>query len=542
MSLKVTKDLINDRFDLVDEFDYSGESYPGAATQMGIKFKIIDPSGTTHYINTSTTAYDIYPDSDTQFTGASLPTDGNGNILQGDYQIIMTRDYVDVNGEFVENKDVVTYNYTYRFTTPTAQLSITVNYFTPVITSEDTTNYSVNGILPTHNRTNQIIFPQVLDPVPSPVSGSGPSVSTNDVYTDTGGLTYTFNLENYVTYELANEVTETLSAETSTDPLYVLAEVAKNTTTIVESPAYICQVYCALKKLMDRYESVKCGNSQGNLADIRSDIIVASAYMTLMRSAYECGKTSHAIEFKNAILKLTGSTEDCDCCDGEGPQLVQGLGGQGGHTIVEGVNGQTVVEFDGDSTYTVGLSDQVMDAIAGLDINIQSSSLDVSSTVVNGQTIWTINVQSQYRADQLDVILEFDMTPAGLPTVSIVDQSLKGDTFQEVTIGGGNSFFNYPSYISGFSDYEFFPALFDLENFIDGGGNAEFYPEAEIVHQTRTDGQFYDTNYQIEAMIQAYDNNSAVLRLRRADGASISGAMLEALAPIKFRVKLTFTA
>jgi len=200
---KTTFNLNTNKIILDDEDDYSGViSLPGASA-IGVNYTIVSPSGTTIHSNTSTTDYDCYPLTDTEFEGA-LQTDSAGNALQGTYTVTKKVYYVDGNGDFVAFWNEVESTIILNFTAPTAVVTPTVDYYSPLLSATDETNYTVNGVTyNTIDRTLSIIPSNAIAPPASTVTSTGSYVSTSTFYGEEGGLEYTFKLEATLTYNFA---------------------------------------------------------------------------------------------------------------------------------------------------------------------------------------------------------------------------------------------------------------------------------------------------------------------------------------------------
>src|SRR5690606_10243889 len=181
--------------------DYSGAVYPVGADAIGVNYTIVSPSGITIHNGTSTTDFDCYPLDETEFGSTNLPTDAANNILQGQYSVVKKIYYVDSSGDVVEYWKSESYIVNLSFTAPTAVVTPLIDYYSPLLSATDSTNYTVNGV------SNQSITRslQIIPPTPlgSATTTTGAYVSTATFYGADGGIQYFFTLESTLTYDFA---------------------------------------------------------------------------------------------------------------------------------------------------------------------------------------------------------------------------------------------------------------------------------------------------------------------------------------------------
>lgn len=84
-----------------------------------------------------------------------LQTNSN-NPIEGDYTITLTTIIASGTGA---GTYINTFTYNYLYKSPTVTIQQSVNIYTPTFTSIDTTEYTVNGVYPTLDRTQTIVFP-----------------------------------------------------------------------------------------------------------------------------------------------------------------------------------------------------------------------------------------------------------------------------------------------------------------------------------------------------------------------------------------------
>ncbi len=530
--LKIIADFIEKELQTEDTNDYSGLTPPAGATQIGVNYRLISPAGITTHNNTSTTELDMYPDSDPEFA-MNLLLDSASAVVQGTYQLRRSRYWVDVSGEVVEAIDVVDYEVDLDFVTPTPALTVTIDYFIPLLKSVDATNYVVGGVTPTMDRENKIIPSNALDPVPAVTTSTGPVVQTSVFGGQVGGLEYVFELSNELLYTYPAAVPHTNVSGTSpttqtsaNDALYVVTEIYLKKKEDIDNPQDVCTVFCALKKLYDRYIAVKCSNAK-EANNALTPFLAASAIAQLMRNAFVCGKTSLVGEYRDVILILAGSTDDCDCCGEDGPTIIQGLGMSGDHTIVIGTAGETTVSFDGSNTYQVGLAPAVLELINALTFDIDSpdDSITITSDTVNGVTTFYLSAAAGTVGNRLDVELQFGITGTALPAISIRYQSLTGTVLQEVTQSAPDTFIAVTG-VADLNEWLNAPIQFAVTNFF-SGDSEDYFITADLMGNR---GLVAPTNRNLPIEAEVIDkdvtSDTAYICFRHADGTLITGSWL----------------
>ena len=528
-TFKITFDLPNGNLILEDTTDYSGAVYPSGATAIGVNYKVVSPSGTTIHNNTSTTDYDCYPLTDPEFS-IPLPTDSEGNVLPGAYEVTMKTDFVDASGDVVETygPNVVSAP-NFNFTAPQGSQNVVIDYYGQVISSTDTTNYTVNGQTYTDiDRVMRIKHSNMIQPPVPDVTATGNFVSTQQFYGSEQGLEYVFELEATVTWVFTNYDVIAAVENTQQREIYV--------------PDYICKVFCVLSALEKRYRQAKCGNERDLKLNFHP-FIIATAYAQLMMNAYKCGKIASVEAYKEAIFNLGNAEDGCCCDEGNKPQLIVGIGGGAGTTIVQGVNGETTVSFDGSNTYTVGLAPEVLDLLNALNYDVTSDdgSISIQTSVEDGVTTFDLSLGSLAVSDRLDTVVGFGFTLVNLPTRSIFQQSLTGSVFQEVTQTAPNEFVKIPAGITNVSEWLNSPVYFELANFFSDEPQA-FFPSVEIVGFK--DGSLLE-NPELEVEVfsfNAFNGIFSFIRLKHASGHLVTGAWLIDNGVSLLRVKITLTA
>lgn len=328
------------KFIFVDTSNYVGQGI--ATANVNGCFKITSPSGVVIYNNTdfSNSNCDIRVSvSTTSQQTISLPLDGAGDVEAGLYTI----EYSVYNNSTLETY-TLTNTYTYSFTAPTVEITQVSNCITPLFTSTDSTDYTVNETLPTIVRTHTLYYPNGSAGQGSPEVGSAVTLTTSDFYNGT----QTTTISSVLTY-------------TFTDGLIVVTTITGSQEFVVDC-TWICAIYCCIRSLEQQMETLRTTGSNDLLyRELTLKFAQVMGLVTLVKTAIECGKSDDVNDYLTTIKDIANCTDDCSC-DGTTPSLVTGLGGlvgpagpagaQGnpGADGSDGTNGTTILNTYNDVT------------------------------------------------------------------------------------------------------------------------------------------------------------------------------------------------
>lgn len=289
-------------FSAIDTTDYTGYVL---ATLTGC-FELTSPSGIVFHnpADFSHGGCDIDLDSSNiEQQIVNLPINpSTGTVENGLYTMKYT----------VYNSDddvyyVSTLTFTVNYTSPTVEISQTVDCVTPLFTSTDTTDYVVSGVTPTITRTHVINYPYSsgTTPVAPPVTGGGSILSTGAFYNGTQTSGIVSDLE----YNFGGLIIS--------DNVQGEAEIVVNCTSI-------CAIYCCLKAEYLRLKTLMASNYAKYLSE-RQVFSEAVSLMEMAQFAQTCGKYDDVSGYLAQIQSLLSCTNDCSCTDGE-PTQVTGIG------------------------------------------------------------------------------------------------------------------------------------------------------------------------------------------------------------------------
>jgi hypothetical protein len=514
---KFTFDLTNGKYKIEDITDYAGQSINPA--HVAVVFTIVSPSGITVHTNPDYDNPDIAPDDSLEFDTVTLPTDAGGNVLQGLHTITMKTRYdntVDPE-EFSEQA----YTLNFQFAEPELEQNVVIDYYSPMISSTDITNYLVNGVQPNMpiTRDHRIIYPPTSNA--SPTVSTGATVQSQTFYSQDGGLQHTFRLTSTLVYYY-----NTGSALTS---FYVELELTNDVVKMIETPEDVCNIYCALKAAKKRWENAKCQTAR-DIIPAAQEFFAMSALAQMIQFAYRCGKINDIAGYTDLIFKIGNATDEC-CCGSDTPAVVIGIGGFGSATIVEAGTGINVI-FDGTDTYTVSIDPSIL-TMLGVEYSITSSdnSLTITSaTDLNGNVIF--NLVATNPLQMLTVRPWLLFSPVALPSVvagTVAHQKRYGTVFSAPVNTPGSEFIIIDPTITDLTGYLNTPVQFQVQNFVSAGQlPLMFFPLVEIIAYNNQNTVVPTSFYDMRAEVVGVDNATGRFwfRVVRGDGTLVTGAGL----------------
>lgn len=319
LNVKVLFDLDSDKIRIEDHTDYTS-GYSGAIHST---VYINGPSGVVHPGGTSSV-----PDLTIGTAQYSLlnPTQASRKfnitspvLLAGVWQVIYT--VYDNAGAGVASS--VQYDFTYAYSSPVASLSLSSNVSASLVTSLDSTDYTLSGVQ-TLDPANPVARTHSISAPPGAVDASGTAIP-NPANTGSGAsINYTGITTGTWSSTLSSIVNTIFGTGTATprDRYYVLETITSGESLSVVSDLGLCNVYCCLKALNMRYEEAKCKNK--DLAeDYKAKIEEVTRLLTLLSQAVDCGLTGDASQYLLDIKRISECGTECDCYDAENvPTLI----------------------------------------------------------------------------------------------------------------------------------------------------------------------------------------------------------------------------
>ena len=331
-------------FLFIDTSDYVGQGI--ALINVNGCFNITSPSGTVIYNNTdfSDVGCDIKVSVDTQNQSMiQLPLGTNGFPEPGVYTIVYT-----VYDNDLETYSSVTNSYTYAYTRPLVCISQTVDCISPLFTSTDITNYTVNNVIPTISEVHTLSFP--VGSGLSPISGSSSVISVGFAQFANG--TQTTEIESTLTYTFPDGL--------------VVYDIVSGIQEVVVDCTDTCAIYCCVRSIEQQMNAAMTTNvtRYEELTHLFTQIMSLVGLVSLART---CNKGADISGYLNLIKSLANCTDDCSC--GTNPSLVTGLGGLINDVVVES-GGEpitvTAVTVGSTTTYTIYFSAAILSTINSL--------------------------------------------------------------------------------------------------------------------------------------------------------------------------------
>ena len=194
----------------------------------------------------------------------------------------------------------------------TPAISLTATQSSSLLTSVDSTNYTSSGYLYSGSTSTQRVHS--IHPPAGAVDASGNLIpdpadigaSSTITYTGITTGTWTSKIESTVTLENG------IKGAASSSRHYIKDKIIGAASVKIDSDVGICDIYCCLKALNDRYEQAKCKNKE--LAeDYKVKIEDVTRLVTLYIQAISCGLTADASCYINDIKNISECGTECSC-------------------------------------------------------------------------------------------------------------------------------------------------------------------------------------------------------------------------------------
>jgi len=525
---KFRYDLSTKQVTFTDTTDYVSQSIDPADVTIVVKAETA--GGGIFYNNTNHGSPDIDPDVSLNSTiTIPLPLDGSGNPLQDAYTF--TLEWQETSGVPYEVTKVKTE--TLNYSSPTVDISMEVDCITPRLTATDDSDYTVGGITPSIVRAFAIHYPPSVPT--ADVTGTGSSVYTATFYTVTDS-----------TVEHSSSLTSTLTYDL-TDGIYIIDSVTGSEVIQVSCDGDLCDVYCCIRSLWNRYQNAKGNNNNVLATKELAKFHQVTSLAEMIGTALRCGKSTHISGYVTEILKIAECDAGCSCGDGT-PQLVTGLGAGNSDVTVAAGTGVSV-NLAG-SEYTVSLSSVNINKLASTYNTVVAAGTNISSvssaSVTAGDvttTTYTVNatdtvVESLF----VEVLLSF---PTGaVPTYSLTSKKLYGTTFTDsITDNLGILPFLDVENDGSVGDWQNNYTSIIVQNFF-SGSSTDYYPEIAVVEEVTwvkgVRGGSTQINGQKVLFVEIYDKNASDFKIRfvNSNGKMLGSDVENKLSSIKLIFKI----
>jgi len=246
----------------------------------------------------------------------ALPTNTDGSIVEGEYTVESRTIYPTTNAKSAYKTDASLVKFDIAYDKVKGELEVEVDLSPkPVIKWTDTTKYTQNSKTPTISRELKYFSP----------SGSqiGNTTTTFQIVSNTVYTSVSFaTLASTVSYSYdAKE-----SSGYSSVSVFLLDVVSARKTVEVGDDLNLCNIYCCIKELKDKWEGLVAKGRLQKAAEVFAKFQEASSLLQFVMFSSRCGKTKGLNETILKIKEITECNEDCGC-SGEEPQLIPDLSG-----------------------------------------------------------------------------------------------------------------------------------------------------------------------------------------------------------------------
>lgn len=400
--IQPTLDNVNTLITVEDLTDYVGNGINLVTTQVDgyLKITLNSSTGTSViYDNLGGATPDIdYNNSPISTSTINLPVDANGYVVQGTYTI----EY-NINVYLIASPNPPLYNLTKSFTyllqqdQPVVCLAADVSCAGSSITSYDTTVY---GTYATVSRVHTL-FPPPASGYPN-IVGSQATLSSGSPIVD---KTWTQEVQSTVTYTYPNGLI-----------LIIYVEGVREIPVVCDFG--MSKIYCCLKKVFDRYNTLQTRNITAADAMYEDTVKPMLEAMVMYNAALEAGNTNAAATYYDLTIQVSGCGEDCGCT-GSVPQVVNPSGGSGNIVIVTSPDNSISVNpvvVGNTTTYEVQVSAAIQSALNALKNTAITTNtpatLDITSSTIGNTTTYNI-----------------DYIPTAATTYTIINKRILIDTF-----------------------------------------------------------------------------------------------------------------
>ena len=312
------------RFTFQDTTDYTSESVVVSSLQGNLKIVINGDTASPEYDNLDDWAA---PDIDGGDSGQTnedltrqrslggsqgyipLPQNSDGSFVVGTYAF--TYQVSDDSGTTTV-VSTITMDLQYSKVTGSITTTVNLNPKSPSLKITDATDYVVEGITPTNDRTLTLYFPQN-----SSIAGSTNTSSASLTVTTFASGIQTAKLVNNVTYDFSSKTSVSASATGTTNtPVFtinILDQIVKRDNKIeITDASNLCSVYCCVRTLQLNEMNSKSATER---IEARGKLGTVASLMNLIEAAYECNKTEDINTWVNEIREVAGCDDDCGCDD-----------------------------------------------------------------------------------------------------------------------------------------------------------------------------------------------------------------------------------
>jgi hypothetical protein len=298
-NFNVDVNLVNGTFIIEDVTDYAAQS--------------VDPNNITGIVEISGPTGELFytppnpPDIDLSVNAQSGPIAiemlANGDYEQGLYTFTYTATDSSNPGSPVS----LTKTFELCHKSPEAVIEVEADCVLPLLSSTDSTDYTVGGITPSSiTRSHALNFPVGTNT--DPYTATTQKLTSDTFYTGTQTITITTDL----IYDYP-------------DGFYVIDRVEGRKEINVKCDNTICDLYCCLIAMYDRFRDAQ-GNNRTLAKELEEKWLRAEGLRNRIYDSYRCNKSEDVSRLVEEILKLGNCQPGCGCSDDSKPTLITAIG------------------------------------------------------------------------------------------------------------------------------------------------------------------------------------------------------------------------
>lgn len=378
--IQPTLDNVNTLISVEDLTDYVGNGINLGTTQVDgyLRITLNSSTGTSViYNNLGGATPDIdYNTSAISTSTINLPVDANGYAVQGTYTIEYEVNVYPIANPALGKTYTKGFTYLLQQDKPVVCLTADVNCAASSITSYDTTVY---GTYSSVSRVHTLFPPPASGYIP--VVGSQATLSSGTPIVD---KTWTQEVQSTVTYTYPSGMI-----------FIVYVEGVREIPVVCDFG--MSKIYCCLKKVFDRYNTLQTRNITAADAMFEDTVKPMLEAMVMYNAALTAGNPSSASFYYNQTIQVSGCGEDCGCT-GSAPQVVNPSAGATNIVIVDSPDNSisvTPVIVGNTTTYEIQVSSTIQNAVNALKntaiTTTTPSTLAITSNTVGNTTTYNID-------------------------------------------------------------------------------------------------------------------------------------------------------
>ncbi len=491
----VAFDKTEGEFSLADGTDYDGDGIE-LEDVRGCFTNVEDPLENVLHANTDFDDADILPDSSLLYTGISLPTDTNGDVLEGDYSFTYG---IKVDAPITA---VNTGAKTFTIVGDYAALITSSGTITVVRSTGNNDDYTV--VTAVYGGANTVIT--VSEVVPSAVADGSIQYEDQAIYSTTRTVTYsdeiatvdidvevdcfsgTFTSTDATSYgatatlisrthtikypaalEKADVVSTSIaSAVIVVTPIYtktwtsivtsvveydlgdgdtISATITGSQDTVVSCDLSLCEISCGVIALENRYTAAQTANPV-RAKEYYDQLTRVFQLVSEFEMQSKCSQNDLAAATLAKIRVAGEFTADCGCDDSDEPVQIVPIGGSGTTSVVSAGTGISVSSSGSSTvTYQVSLSQSYLDIIAALaPVNVVAGDayIDVVESTVGGVQTFTVTNEAPFiplNTQQSQCLISYSNFAAPTVALTLVSSTnvKEGSNMVEMNVASAGS-------------------------------------------------------------------------------------------------------